>query len=83
MELGYGVSTRSPFGIAGPKNMDPRVVATLHDAFRHALKDPDFLKTLERFEMNTAYLSTADYQKWARERSAIEKSAIERLGLKP
>jgi hypothetical protein len=33
--------------------------------------------------MNTAYLSTADYQKWARERSAIEKSAIERLGLKP
>jgi len=83
MELGYGVSTRSPFGIAGPRNMDPKVVATLHDAFRQALKDPDFLKTLERFEMNTAYLSTADYQKWARERSAIEKSAVERLGLKP
>lgn len=83
MELGYGVSTRSPFGIAGPKNMDPKVVATLHDAFRQALKDPDFLKTLERFEMNTAYLSTADYQKWARERSAIEKSAVERLGLRP
>lgn len=83
MELGYGVSTRSPFGIAGPKNMDPKVVATLHDAFRQALKDPDFLKTLERFEMNTAYLSSAEYQKWARERSAIEKAAVERLGLRP
>lgn len=82
MELGYGVSTRSPFGIAGPKNMDPKVVATLHDAFRQALKDPDFLKTLERFEMNTAYLSTADYQKWARERSTIEKTAVGRLGLR-
>lgn len=82
MELGYGVSTRSPFGIAGPKGMDPKLVATLHDAFRQSLKDPDFLKTLERFEMNTAYLSTADYLKWARERSAIERSAIERLGLK-
>lgn len=82
MELGYGVSTRSPFGIAGPKGMDPKVVAILHDAFRQALKDPDFLKTLERFEMNTAYMSTADYQKWARERSVLEKAVVERLGLK-
>jgi len=81
-ELGYGVSTRSPFGIAGPRGMDPKVVTILHDAFRQALKDPDFIKTLERFEMNTAYLSSADYLKWARERSVIEKSAVERLGLK-
>lgn len=83
MELGYGVSTRAPFGIGGPKGMDPKVVALLHDAFRQALKDPEFLKTLERHEMGTAYLSTADYTRWSRERSAIEKVTVERLGLKP
>lgn len=82
MELGYGISTRAPFGIAGPKNMDPKVVAILHDAFRAAVKDPDFLKTLERFEMNAAYMSTADYTKWARERSSIERAAVEKLGLR-
>lgn len=81
-ELGYGVSTRSPFGIAGPKGMDPKVVATLHDAFAKAVREPDFVKTLERFEMNVAYLPTADYQRWARERHSIEKGAVEKLGLR-
>ena len=83
MELGYGISTRAPFGIGGPKNMDPKVVAILHDAFRQALKDPDFLKSLERYEMSTAYMSGAEYLRWARERFVIEKAAVERLGLKP
>ena len=33
--------------------------------------------------MDTAYLSSADYKRWARERSLIEKATVERLGLKP
>ena len=83
MELGYGVSTRAPFGIGGPKGMDPKVVATIHDAFRQALNDPEFRKSLERYEMSTAYLSGADYLRWARERYVIEKANVEKLGLKP
>ncbi len=82
MELGYGFSTRAPIGVGGPKGMDPKVVATLHDAFRAAMKDPEFLKTLERHEMMAIYLSGADYLRWARERYAYEKAAVERLGLK-
>ena len=81
-ELGYGISTRAPFGIGGPKGMDPKIIAVVHDAFRQALKDADFLKTLERFEMNTAYMSGVDYLRWARERNVFEKAAVERLGLK-
>ena len=38
-ELGQVVST-SPYGLAGPKGMDPVVVRTLHDAFKRALYDP-------------------------------------------
>ena len=32
-ELGYDMVYDSPFGIAGPKGMDPKIVAKLHDAF--------------------------------------------------
>jgi tripartite-type tricarboxylate transporter receptor subunit TctC len=82
-DLGYGISSSSPFGIAGPKGMDPKVVATLHDAFRRALDDPDFVKTLERNEMVVSYRSTADFAHWARDRFVAEKEIVARLGLKP
>ena len=62
--------------------MDPKVVATLHDAFRAAMKDTEFLKTLERHEMMPAYVSGADYLRWARERFVYEKASVERLGIK-
>ena len=33
-EQGYDVNASSSYGIGGPKGMDPKVVRTLHDAFR-------------------------------------------------
>jgi len=33
-ELGYDIVSYSPYGIVGPKGMDPQVVRTLHDAFK-------------------------------------------------
>ena len=33
-ELGYDLVVQGPYGIAGPRNMDPRVVKILHDAFQ-------------------------------------------------
>ena len=46
-ELGYDLVITSPFGIAGPKGMDRKLVQTLHDAFRKSMADPAFLQTLE------------------------------------
>ena len=37
-ELGYGVVSTSPYGLAGPKGMDPAVVQKLHDAFKKAME---------------------------------------------
>jgi tripartite-type tricarboxylate transporter receptor subunit TctC len=45
-ELGYSMVYDSPFGIAGPKGMDPKIVAKLHDAFKKALDDPAVIATL-------------------------------------
>jgi tripartite-type tricarboxylate transporter receptor subunit TctC len=77
----YGIVANSPWGIAGPKGMDPRTVRILHDAFRKASADPAFLQVLDRVGMDVYYMAGEDYMKWARETAAVEKAAVERLGL--
>jgi tripartite-type tricarboxylate transporter receptor subunit TctC len=62
-ELGYPFVFDSPFGIAGPKGMDPKIVQILHDAFKKALEDPAIIATLERYDMVPRYMSTDDYNK--------------------
>ena len=81
-ELGYGIVSNSPYGLAGPKGMDPKVVKILHDAFRKALDDPNYIKTIERLDQERWYLSTEEYAKYARETFIAEKATMERLGLK-
>lgn len=77
----YGIVSNSPWGIAGPKGMDPRIVRILHDAFRKAMADPQFLQTLERVGMDVYYMAGEEYLRWRRETAASEKAAVERLGL--
>ena len=81
-ELGYPMVYDSPFGIGGPKGMDPKIVKILHDAFRKGLDDPDFIKHMERNDQVRSYLNTEDYTRWAREQYAAEKIVVERFGLK-
>jgi tripartite-type tricarboxylate transporter receptor subunit TctC len=81
VELGYGLVVESPWGIAGPKGMDPKVVAKLHDAFKKAIEEPAVLEALERYEMKPDYKSTADYAAAVKQQVQIEKALIERLGL--
>jgi tripartite-type tricarboxylate transporter receptor subunit TctC len=78
-ELGYGIVQTSPYGIAGPKGIDPRIVQILHDAFKRGMEDPIHTSVLERYDQDLAYLSTEDYARYAREAFAAEKTAMERL----
>jgi len=80
-ELGYGVVSTSPYGIAGPKGMDPTVVKTLHDAFKQAIDDPKHLELLAQLSQDVWYLNSDDYAKWVRDTFGKEKALIERLGL--
>ena len=80
-ELGYDVVSYSPYGIVGPRGMDPKVVKILHDAFRKAIDDPENRKVLQQLDQVYWYRSTDDYAKWARETWTQEKATIERLGL--
>ncbi len=80
-ELGYGVVSTSPYGIAGPKGMDPAVVQKLNDAFKKAMEDPRNLELMEQLNQEVWYRSSADYAAWAKEAFAKDKALIERLGL--
>ena len=81
-ELGYGIVASSPFGIAGPKGMDPKVVKILHDAFKKGMDDPAFKKILDQFYMVPFYMNSEDYAKYAQELYKEEKENAEVLGLK-
>ena len=80
-DLGYDTVSDSPFGIGGPKGMDPAVVQKLHDAFKKTLEDPAVLATFDKYDQSVIYLNTTDYTKFARDNYAKEKVVIERLGL--
>jgi tripartite-type tricarboxylate transporter receptor subunit TctC len=80
-ELGYDVVSYSPYGIVGPKGMDPKVVKTIHDAFKKAIDDPEHHKVLQQLDQVYWYRSTDEYLKWAGETNVSERALIERLGL--
>lgn len=81
-ELGYETVSDSPFGLAGPKGMDPAVVRVLHDAFRKAMDDPKVQQILDRFDQPSVYMDPAAYTAWATKTFAAEAATIERLGMK-
>ena len=80
-ELGYETVSDSPFGIGGPKGMDPAIVRRLHDAFKKTLEDPAVLATLEKYDQSVIYMNTVDYTKFIAEQFVKETRVIERLGL--
>jgi tripartite-type tricarboxylate transporter receptor subunit TctC len=80
-ELGYETLADSPFGIGGPKGMDPAVTRRLHDAFKKTLEDPAVLATFEKYDQSVIYMNGPDYEKYIREQFVREKEIIEKLGL--
>jgi tripartite-type tricarboxylate transporter receptor subunit TctC len=80
-ELGIDIVSYSPYGIVGPKGMEPQLVKTLHDAFKKTLDDPEHLKVLQQFDQVYWYKSSEEYAKWAAETLKAERATIERVGL--
>ena len=80
-ELGYDTVSDSPFGIGGPKGMDPAVVKKLHDAFKKTLEDPAVLASFDKYDQSVIYMGTEEYTQFIRNTYQSEKAVIERLGL--
>jgi tripartite-type tricarboxylate transporter receptor subunit TctC len=80
-ELGYNFVFESPWGIAGPKGMDPKIVAKLQDAFKKALDDKTVQGAFEKYEMLTNYMDSATYTKFVQDFMVSERENLTKLGL--
>ncbi|MBC7780413.1 MAG: tripartite tricarboxylate transporter substrate binding protein, partial [Proteobacteria bacterium] len=80
-EVGYDIVANSPYGIAGPRGMDPKIARLLQDAFRKALDDPEYIKTIARLDQDNYYLSSEDYAAYAKRTYGTERLFLEKLGL--
>jgi tripartite-type tricarboxylate transporter receptor subunit TctC len=81
-ELGYQVTASSQVGIVGPRGMDPKVVKVLHDAFRKAARDPLYIQSLERIDLEEVYMGSEDYTKFAHAQYERERATVRQLKIK-
>ena len=70
-----------PFGLAGPKGMDPAIVKILHDGFRQAMETPEHAAILKTLDQPNRYMNTADYTAFAHRQISAYRIALDRLGI--
>lgn len=75
-ESGVNVYIDSPYGVAGPKGMDPARVAQLSGAFHQALLSPAGKRVMEQLNQQPNYKSPVDYQNYAAETYLREKTRV-------
>ena len=80
-ELGYDLELDSPFGIAGPRGMDPAIIKKLHDAFLVGLDDEKTRSVMAKFDYPRRHMPTAAYQTFVERTIADQKDIVEKLGL--
>jgi tripartite-type tricarboxylate transporter receptor subunit TctC len=80
-ESGIDMVSNSPFGIGGPKGMDPAVVKVLHDAFKKGMDEQSYKDAMTKLDQEDNYLNTADYQAYAMQQIREQKQLMEDLGL--
>jgi tripartite-type tricarboxylate transporter receptor subunit TctC len=81
LELGFGMSVTSPYGIVGPKWMEPEVVDVLHRSLKKALDDELCQAIVRRWELPNEYLGPQEYLAFAQERVLYERDMVRRLNL--
>jgi tripartite-type tricarboxylate transporter receptor subunit TctC len=81
-EVGIDLVVPAPYGIAGPRGLDPEVARALHDAFKEALFGPTHLAVLDRHDMPVLYLGPEEYAAAARRQYEEEREIVRMLGLR-
>ena len=81
-DIGIDVVSNSPFGIAGPKGMDEKVIKVLHDAFKKGLEEPSYAAAMAQLDQELFYLDSENYRKFALQQIDEARRYIAELGLK-
>ncbi|MFM8695944.1 MAG: Bug family tripartite tricarboxylate transporter substrate binding protein [Betaproteobacteria bacterium] len=80
-ELGIPLVQASPYGIAGPRGMDPSLVQRIHDVFKQAMEQPSHVEVLARYDQALMHMNPQQYLRFAEDTFRREKALVERLGL--
>ncbi len=80
-ESGWNTISESPFGIGGPKGMEPALIKQLQDALQKVNQDPALLAVYEKFFQPTIWMDSAEYSRYAVRTFEAERATIERMGL--
>jgi tripartite-type tricarboxylate transporter receptor subunit TctC len=81
-ETGIDMVVDSPYGIAGPKDIDPKIVKILHDAFKKGMDEPTFVTTMNTLNQEFLYKSSDDFRTYVLKQIEEERTVIGELGLK-
>jgi tripartite-type tricarboxylate transporter receptor subunit TctC len=81
-DIGFDMVATSPYGLAGPKNMNPAIVKALHDALKEGMDDFGFRSTMGKLDQEPWYLNSADYHTYAMREIAAQKQLVEEFGLR-
>ncbi len=80
-ELGLPIVQASPYGLGGPKGMEPALVARIHDVFRRAMGEANHVEALARYDQALMPMNPAAYARFAEETFRREKALVDKLGL--
>lgn len=80
-ELGLNIVQASPYGIGGPKGMDPALVKRIHDAFKQAMEGSNHVEALAKYDQALMYMGPQQYAKFAEDTFKREKALVDKLGL--
>jgi tripartite-type tricarboxylate transporter receptor subunit TctC len=72
MEGGYS-------GLLAPKGLPGPVLMRLHDAFKQAMQDSDYVKIVNKFMLSISYKNPEEYKKELKEVSEAIKDALEKI----
>ena len=78
VDLGYDLVVPSAFWVLGPKGLPPQIVETLHQAFKKAMDDPDFIKASETVDYLLQYLGPQDTAKNIDRISRVVEEALQK-----
>jgi tripartite-type tricarboxylate transporter receptor subunit TctC len=80
-ELGIPLVQASPYGIGGPKGMEPALVQRIHDVFKQAMEMPNHVDVLARYDQQLMPMNPAQYLRFAEDTFKREKALVDKLGL--
>jgi len=80
-ELGIPLVQASPYGLGGPKGMEPALVQRIHDAFRAAMAEANHVEALAKYDQQLMPMNPAQYTRFAEETFRRERVLVDKLGL--